>query len=52
MKGLVLKRMERFQEAEEALKQALKLADDDEDLELMLSQVMVANRSQGDVAMA
>ena len=44
LKGLLLKKLGRFSDAEEALKQALKLGEEDRELELVLSQVMVANR--------
>lgn len=44
LKGLMLKKLGRLSEAEEVLKQALRLGDDDKELELVLSQVMIANR--------
>jgi hypothetical protein len=38
--------MQRYQEAEEALKKAFKLDSEDQELEELLQQVMIINRSQ------
>lgn len=46
MKGLLLKSLSRFAEAEECLKQAFKLDSEDLELESILQDVMLANRQQ------
>ena len=44
LKGLLLKSLSRFAEAEECLKQAFKLDSEDLELEAILQDVMLANR--------
>lgn len=45
LKGLLLKSMGRLPESEESLKQAFKLDPDDPELEMLLEEVMMRNRS-------
>ncbi|CDW82796.1 tpr repeat protein [Stylonychia lemnae] len=44
-KGILLKKLERFEESEKALKEGLKLDPEDEDLEQILKEVMIINRT-------
>lgn len=43
-KGLLLKKMNKFEEAEKSLKEAFKIDNDDEQLEMVLREVMIINR--------
>ena len=45
LKGLLLKTLRRFPESEEALKQDFKLDPDDPELEMLLQEVMLRNRT-------
>lgn len=44
LKGLLLKKLQKMQESEAALKQAFKLDPDDAELEILLQEVMISNR--------